>query len=617
MAIRNLDKMTKSELIKALLQERNERYEIAKIKDDHINILNEKVIKDENQINSLNAIVTKSEDHINSLNVIVTKSEDHINQANGRIDELVTELAKVLYKLKYLQQMHFSSQRNKIVENQDQISLFSIEGIEIPDGVIIKSEAEEITIPEYTRKKNNVSKTVHIDYSELPHEYVEHQLNEEDYICDNCGNKMKIKKYNERAEIIIEPAKLFVKIHRNPVLECEHCQEVNEDGKSTYKTITKVKPLFSRSKCSASLLSYIMDMKYNKGLPLYTLEKDFLSRKAIIPRQNMANWLIRSVNYINPLYEIMRKDLLKSNVIHADETTTQVLNEENKPSTSKSYMFVYRSNKYVDNSIILYDYRASRSKEGPLDFLGRYKGILITDAYQGYNAVPNIQHSYCHAHALRKFKDAYKIIPVNENKKASFELSSIKQYQEFFRLEDKIEKEAVKKFSDNIDKQIAYIQQERLTRLLPKFNEFLLWLDSIRYKTSSIGMRGAIKYVINNKNELSNFILDGKIDLTNNSTEQKIRLFATNRARNKFYVSSKGADASAKIYSLIITAEENGMSAYMYLEYLFEQIPNIDIKNEDELRKLLPYSKSIPDYCKQRTKKELKQKIKKLDNNSK
>lgn len=82
----------------------------------------------------------------------------------------------------------------------------------------------------------------------------------------------------------------------------------------------------------------------------------------------------------------MKEDLLRMKLIHVDETTTQVLNEEGKSSTSTSYMWLYRSNKH-EVTIVLYDYHSTRSGGCPKEFLKGYSGYLESDAYDGYNKV--------------------------------------------------------------------------------------------------------------------------------------------------------------------------------------------------------------------------------------
>ncbi|MDD2286573.1 MAG: transposase, partial [Paludibacter sp.] len=53
----------------------------------------------------------------------------------------------------------------------------------------------------------------------------------------------------------------------------------------------------------------------------------------------MSNWLIRACeDWLEPIYEEMKFRLCEHKVLHADETTLQVLREPGKPASSKSYM---------------------------------------------------------------------------------------------------------------------------------------------------------------------------------------------------------------------------------------------------------------------------------------
>ncbi len=49
--------------------------------------------------------------------------------------------------------------------------------------------------------------------------------------------------------------------------------------------------------------------------------------------------MIKAANLASPLISLLHEDLIESNVIHADETHVQVLNEPNKTPESKSYMW--------------------------------------------------------------------------------------------------------------------------------------------------------------------------------------------------------------------------------------------------------------------------------------
>ena len=477
----------------------------------------------------------------------------------------------------------------------------------------LKVEAEEseyITVKEHKRKKR-VPKEKNTDYSNLRHEYVTEPIPEGADICPKCGSKMILKKYIEQEELVVIPADVFVRVHRIPYLECVNCQSVNEDGKSTYVEVPHKKRLFEKSKCSAELLAYIIDQKYSAGLPLQTIEKQFDKQGVKLPKQNLCNWILKSARYVDPLFDLMKQDLLKYPVIHADETHTQVLREENKPAESTSYMWVYHTAPGY-TPIILYDYEDSRSGDRPAEFLKGFQGsFLTTDAYSGYNKVAGVQRAECNMHALKNFKDAYKLLDKGKGRENSDEAKAIRMYQNIFHRNNKIEKQSKEKYSD-LNKRFEYIEKRRQKEVKPEFDEFLTWLENIEPGCGRYKMKQAINYVLNNRKELTLFLDHGCLSMTNLICERAIRPFVVIRNRCKFYVSPRGADVSAKIYSLMITATENGLNPYMYFMHIFKELPDLDLKDPDELKPYLPYSDQLPSWTKKMNNSEARKILKDL-----
>ena len=108
---------------------------------------------------------------------------------------------------------------------------------------------------------------------------------------------------------------------------------------------------------------------------------------------------------------IKKEELLKREIIQADETTVHVLSEPGKAPTTDSFMWFYRSGEWDTQSrIILYEYQDNIRKENPENFFGEFKGYLQTDGYAGYNSVtkrekdPSVSVRCC-AHAWRFFCD--------------------------------------------------------------------------------------------------------------------------------------------------------------------------------------------------------------------
>lgn len=105
----------------------------------------------------------------------------------------------------------------------------------------------------------------------------------------------------------------------------------------------------------------------------------------------------------------------------------------------------------------------------------------------------------------------------------------------------------------------------------------------------------AITYALNQKEYLSNFLKDGRIQLSNNLAEQSIKMFVIGRKNWLFSNTPNGASSSSIIYSIIQTAIANNLKPMYYLEYVFEQI---QLNKDLQISEILPWSVSIPEKCK-------------------
>jgi transposase len=88
------------------------------------------------------------------------------------------------------------------------------------------------------------------------------------------------------------------------------------------------------------MMAYIMNQKFSCAMPLFRQEQEFKRMGIKLSRQTMSNWMISGANLLKPLYEKLRKHLASHQFIHADETPVEVLCEDGKEPTAKSYMWV-------------------------------------------------------------------------------------------------------------------------------------------------------------------------------------------------------------------------------------------------------------------------------------
>lgn len=198
----------------------------------------------------------------------------------------------------------------------------------------------------------------------------------------------------------------------------------------------------------------------------------------------------------------------------------------------------------------------------------------------------------CWAHARRKFDEALKALPDSKRSAAVTAKEGLEFCNRLFAIEREL-KEATPKKRYEI----------RLVRSQPVLDAFLVWLNKLSLEVlpkSAFGQ--AIKYCLNQWNKLEAFMQDGRLELDNNRGERSIKPFVIGRKNWMFANTPRGARASAIIYSIIETAKENGLNPSHYLTYLFEKLPNLDIKDLNALDQLLPWSDSLPISCRVKSK---------------
>ena len=101
---------------------------------------------------------------------------------------------------------------------------------------------------------------------------------------------------------------------------------------------------------------------------------------------------------------------------------------------------------------------------------------------------------------------------------------------------------------------------------------------------------------------LRNSLLDARLEVSNNRSERAIRPFVMGRKNWLFCNTARGAQSSAILYSIVISAKENGLVPSEYLTYLLDHIRRIDLKDTEAIDRLLPWSEQIPEECRRKEK---------------
>lgn len=514
----------------------------------------------------------------------VDEKDQRIKQLENENQKLQEKIAQLEHNVEALTQavlqaskQRFGASSEKTPPAEGQGSLFGEETDTHP-----LPYAQVISIKEHkrpVRKKGDRQKLT----AELNRETVECILNPEESACGICGNELKvIGKKKVRSELEYIPAKLVMKDYVQYVYKCVDCGKNDEHPSDAIYSAPVPMPVLMHSVASPSSAAWILYQKYVLSVPLHRQERDFQRMGAALKRDMMANWAIQ---WLKPLYGRMHRQLLKYGIIMSDETTWQVNREPGKKASSKSYIWIHRSGSCEGPPIILYEYTRTRSGDHAKEFLAGFHGFHVSDAYEGYEKVEGITRCLCYSHLRRYYREA---IPLDSGKKeipGSGGAIGRAYCDKLFQLERKW-----KGLSP------AERRKNRLIYSVPVLNAFFAWAGTTMTKQESL--RKALNYTLNHKKYFSNFLLDGRIPLSNNLSEIAVKPVAITRKNSLFSDSVAGARASAIIFSIVGTASANNLDAYKYLEYIFRQLPNLDFTADDSvLDEYLPWSEKVQLEC--------------------
>ena len=333
------------------------------------------------------------------------------SQLQAENEALKKEVATLRQKLERMNELLLNAQRARfgqssekrtyVLAGGEQLRLFNeVEAVQNPKEA---EPTQETLVKAHPRKPK---RTIDELTEGLPVEKIVLELSGEEQFCDACGTPLKkIGEKFARREIEVTRRQIKVLETYTSTYSCPVCEE-----KTGYAHIYEHKAppsLMKHSLASASSVAEVMVQKYVDGLPLARQEKIWARDGLALTRATMGNWVIQTTQtWLKPVCRSLKKQLLSSSVIHADETVVQVLKEDGKPAVSESRMWVYASSERGGRPIRYFEYQPSRSGKHAAAFLKGFTGCLVTDGYAGYNQVEGVVRCGCWAHMRRKWREA-------------------------------------------------------------------------------------------------------------------------------------------------------------------------------------------------------------------
>ena len=493
------------------------------------------------------------------------KIDDHLET----ISRKQTLIERLEAQLRLLQQHRFGKHSEK---NLDQIELQLFNEAELLVLQAALDEAGEapraVTVPAHTRQR---SKPRVLPQS-LPRVDVIHDLPEADKIC-TCGETLTHIGDEVLEQLAVIPLQYYVLRHlkRKYACTCKCC----------VRTAAMPKQPLPSSQASPQLLAQVMVSKYHDGLPLYRQEKMAAREELDLPRAKLARWVINGAGVFQPLWNLLQDRFFSYDIAWADETGIQVLKENGRAPETKSYLWIRRGGP-PDQPVVLVDYSTSRSGDTAYSLLDDFHGYLVCDAYAGYNkSIRNngLVPVFCNDHARRNFADVLKSLGKGEKEKTKGWVASkaIAFYRRLYAIERGIK-----------DLKPPEKRERRQALAVPIWDAFLAWVREVqKLGVAHAGTREALAYLSRHAEGLRRYCEDGRLPISNILAEHVAKAIAVPRKNFLFADTPAGADASARIYSLLETAKANQHHPQRYLSVLLTELPNATCA--DDIEALLPW----------------------------
>jgi transposase len=449
-------------------------------------------------------------------------------------------------KLAELRRMLFG-RRSEKVEPMAPEGFVQAELFEEARAEIERERAEEEETVTYERKKRRGNRKPLPE--DLHRERVEIDVPPEMRKCPDCKDDMCSIGEHVVEELEYIPAKLYVIEYALKKYACKKCQSGVVMEPVPPRPIKKGRP-------GPGLLAWVLVSKYQDHLPLHRLERIFERHGLGIHRSTLCDWVSASARLLGPIVEAMKRELLRSRVLQADETPVPLREPGLEKMTRRAYIWTYG----LPRGEVVYDFTPGRSGEGPRKFLGEFEGYLQTDAYSGYNAVfesGRVIHLACWAHARRKFYDAR----VEEPGFADMVLAAI---QKLYRLEREAKEKGV------AGEALVDLRTREARPVLLGIRELLDLSRGMFLPRSGLGE--AIDYTLGQWDALLRYVEIPEAEIDNNAAERSMRRVVLGRNNWLFVGHPEAGPRAAVILSLVETCRRLEVNPYEYLRSVLHEI---------------------------------------------
>jgi len=511
------------------------------------------------------------EDLSTAKEVILVQSSA-ITKLSEQVDTLKKALEEALAEIRFLR----SGKKREKFTNADQMLLEFGEDKELQEALeAAKKEAEaEIERITYTRKKPSCEKKPASDKfpAHLPREVVEVAIPEAFQKLVDSG-ELIIKRYETTEALKQIPASLVVIQYKKPVLAYANNPEkelkVEEEAN-----------LGEKGRYHPSVAAQVVHGKFGLHLPYYRLQ-DMFGSSGWTPSRSTLDYLVDLASEVTEaLVKTMQSRLMTANCLGLDDTHVKLIMPKDIPDipeaeqdaiTQRLIAKMKEAKKEGKDSLDakmwgyssfdpsapydLFDFRVSRHRDGPDEFLSEYSGHVMADCYSGNMSVilapgSRMTRMACWSHARRHVYEHQD----HDKNVSALPLALMNQLYD-------IERRA----SQWSDEARGELRAKESRMILDRLKE---WLDGpvagSVLPASKLG--GAFNYLRNHWDALCVYVTDGRLPIDNNQVERLMKRIAIGRKNWLFIGSVRAGIRNAGLMSLVASAQRQEIDLGMYLE---------------------------------------------------
>jgi transposase len=290
-------------------------------------------------------------------------------------DAAQAEIEKLRLLIRQLQRGQFGRRSERL--DPDQLQL----GLEDLEQTVAAAEAaqEEVAArngtprPPRVRRRNLGALPAH-----LPR--VEVLVDVEDKSCPCCGESLHLIGEDTSEMLDVIPAQLRVKVIRRPRYGCRACEEGVVQAPAPERPITG-------GMATEALLAQVLVSKYADHLPLYRQAQIFARQGIELDRSTLCDWVGRACWWLEPLWRLLRRHVMGSTRIFADDTPLPVLDPgRGRTKTGRLWGYAVDDRPWGGEAppAVVYLYAENRRSEHPAAHLSEFQGVLQVDGYCGF-----------------------------------------------------------------------------------------------------------------------------------------------------------------------------------------------------------------------------------------